>query len=188
MVNLFTRLYLIRHAQTKFNLGNLYLGTKDISIDSIGIKQAKQLKERISNLPVDIFFTSPLQRTRQTLEIIKNKNAKVLVLEELSEIDFGVWEGLPASNQMPGGESIEEALVQVKTFLEKITSFKGKNIAVVSSGGILNLLLCALFKIKSNPLWQFRLSPASLSEVLIYPNKKVVLTLFNDTCHLEEIR
>ena len=202
-----TRLYLIRHAETNLNLDNRYLGKTDVSLNSKGIVQAELMKKLVKNLSIDVFFTSPLKRAKETCEImLRGKNMPIKVRSELSEINFGLWEGLtydevkakylnqlekwernPLINKPPQGETMTEVSNRVSTFYNEILdSYRGKDIAIVSSGGVLNILLCFLFEIKPKALWQFSLSAASLSKVLIYPNNQAVLTLLNDNSHLKE--
>ena len=202
-----TKLLLIRHGETSLNPDNRYLGKTNVSLNSKGIMQAKLIKKRIKDLSVDIIFTSPLKRAKETCEIvINNKSMPMKMNSGLSEINFGLWEGLtydevktkyqnqlakweknPLINKPPKGETITEVLNRVSTFLREILdTYREKHIAVVSSGGVLNIILCFLFNIKPKALWQFRISCASLSEVLIYPDNQVVLTLLNDTSHLNK--
>ncbi len=200
-----TRLFLIRHGETNLNPDNRYLGKTDVSLNNKGIVQAELMKKLVKNLSIDVFFTSPLKRAKETCGIILgDKNMPIKIRSELSEINFGLWEGLtydevkakysnqlekwernPLVNKPFQGETMTEVLNRVSAFYNEILdSYRGKAIAIVSSGGALNILLCFLFGIKPKALWQFSLSTSSLSEILIYPDNKVVLTLFNDTSHL----
>ncbi len=202
-----TRLYLIRHAETNLNTDNRYLGKTDVSLNSKGIVQAEFMRKLVKNLSIDVFFTSPLKRTRETCEImLKGKSMPMKVHNELSEINFGLWEGLtydevkakysnqlemwernPLVNKPSQGETMTEVLSRVSTFYnEMLDSYREKAIAIVSSGGVLNILLCFLFQIKPKALWQFSLSAASFSKILIHPDNQVILTLLNDTSHLNK--
>lgn len=201
-----TKIILIRHASTQLNLENRYQGKLDLPLSKQGILEAKLLKKRITKLPTDIFFASPLKRVRQTLDIIiDGKNAEIIIHHNLREINFGLWEGLtrreiedryldhltkwetnPLINKPPQGESMNEVLKRAASFhLDVISKHQGKNIVVVSSAGLLNIFLCHLFKIKPRTVWPFQLASASVSEVLIHPDEKIALTLLNDTSHLK---
>src|SRR3989344_5148958 len=87
--------------------------------------------------------------TRETAEIVsKNIGADFEIIQELHELDTGVYKGKPAeefSRDYPfsrklkeapeGGENLREARARmIKTFCELNEKYKGKKILVVSHG------------------------------------------------------
>ena len=63
-------LYFIRHGKTKANQLSKYCGSTDLSLSDIGISELKELK-KVCNYPKgDIYFTTAMKRTNETMEII----------------------------------------------------------------------------------------------------------------------
>lgn len=91
------RIYLARHGQDEDNAKGILNGRRDMPLTKLGIKQAEALVANIKKrgLAFDVIYTSPLQRTRRTAEIIaEGLGAKApVVLEDLIERDFGIMTG-----------------------------------------------------------------------------------------------
>lgn len=96
------RIILIRHAKTQGNLEKRYIGQKsDEDILVSEVEQIGQLSRMFSDyLAGDIsFYLSPMKRCQETYEALVEANVrtfggrKVQILEELTEIDFGDFEG-----------------------------------------------------------------------------------------------
>ena len=65
-----TILYLIRHGETGGNFEGRFQGMWDNPLNESGIRQAQMLGMAFSLSQVDVLYTSPLLRARQTAEII----------------------------------------------------------------------------------------------------------------------
>jgi len=95
-------LYLIRHGETDWNARRLLQGRRDIPLNAVGQGQAVVsgtcLKWLLPDATTVDFIASPLSRTRQTMEIIRQQlsldAADYRTDERLVEINFGEWEGL----------------------------------------------------------------------------------------------
>ena len=95
-------IYVIRHGQTDWNAERRLQGQKDIPLNAIGREQARQnginLAEilKVEGIEFD-FITSPLGRTRATMEIAREAMnlapADYRTDERLVEVSFGDWEG-----------------------------------------------------------------------------------------------
>lgn len=202
-------MFLIRHATTNLNISERYQGKTNLSLSTEGVLQAQSLKEYLDAFSIDVIITSSSKRAKETSKILLGE--KRIPFKEragLNEIDFGVWEGLtnkeikrdypkelsdwnkdPLVNEIPGGDSMKAVLKRiVLVYKAIIKEYKGKTIALVGHGGSLNILLCYLFHISIKATWQFRLAPASLTEILIDQDNNIVMTLCNDTCHLKGAR
>lgn len=132
----------------------------DDPISDIGKRQAKAVAKALSSKPIDIIFSSPLVRARETAEEISKAlgNVPIMLLEGLKEIGFGQWEGLsyqeiydkyeevnnwllnPAKTKIPGGEDWLDFEARVMTSFEKVVS-NGQNACIVSHGGPLRLMI-----------------------------------------------
>lgn len=89
-------LYLIRHACVDDPDGErICLGQKlDIPLGEKGRMQAQALARALSSVRLDAVYTSPLLRARQTAQALTDAP---IVLDELTELDGGEWDGLPFS-------------------------------------------------------------------------------------------
>ncbi len=80
------KLYLVRHGQTEYNVSSMH-HHDHIGLSKLGIQQAEKLAEQFLNIPIDIVYSSNLERARHTAVII-NKTIKkgILYLDFLNEI------------------------------------------------------------------------------------------------------
>lgn len=91
-----TRLYLIRHGQTEWNVEKKMQGKKNSNLTKLGIEQANKLSKRLSKQNFDYIYSSPLKRAYDTAKIIRGeRNIEIIKDENLQEMGFGVWEGRP---------------------------------------------------------------------------------------------
>ena len=85
-------LYLVRHGKTRANEQRLYCGQTDLPLSPEGAAEITLLKSRgIYPVPADLFFTSGLCRTDQTLDIIYGPVQRT-ALPLLAEYNFGEYE------------------------------------------------------------------------------------------------
>lgn len=156
-------LYLVRHGQTEGNVRNLFIGTTDIPLDDVGIRQASLLAARFRDIPLDAVVSSPLVRAVCTADAIAEVcGAAVEIHADLIEIDFGDVEGQtidevrerfpdlyrrhaqPESGgvQWPGGESRSAFYQRVVASIGEICeSHRGQDVAVVCHGGVIGAFL-----------------------------------------------
>ena len=87
------RLFLIRHGKTKENEENRYIGRTDSGLSEGGAEEIRRnVQQDIYPQNPDIVFSSPLKRCLDTAGIIF-PSRDIVVLSELKEIDFGIFEG-----------------------------------------------------------------------------------------------
>lgn len=100
---------------------------------------------------IDIIISSPLKRAKQTAEIInKQINCSIIYKEELSERNFGEFEGKKKTEfdfsscwsyrknlRYEKAENIKDLFKRIYNALEDIINkYQGKNILIVSHGGV----------------------------------------------------
>lgn len=86
--------YFIRHGETQWNNERRIMGQRDIPLNSTGIAQAHQASQRLRDLGIERLVSSPLQRAKNTADIIgSDLNLTTEINEDLSEICWGEWEG-----------------------------------------------------------------------------------------------
>ncbi len=147
-------LYVVRHGQTDWNKKMLIQGRIDIPLNEEGIKQAKLTKEKLANTKIDVIYVSPLQRARQTAEIInEDRHAPVIIDERIIEEFYGDMEGKPRSGEAyltqrksffkryPNGESYLDVVARVYPFLNEIKARRrNENVLLVCHGGMSRVL------------------------------------------------
>jgi probable phosphoglycerate mutase len=88
------KIYLARHGQDEDNANGILNGQRDKPLTGIGVSQANQLAEKIkeAGLKFNVIYSSPLQRTFKTAQIISDilNLSEPIKLNDLIERDFGV--------------------------------------------------------------------------------------------------
>ncbi|MGE5605849.1 MAG: histidine phosphatase family protein [Bacteroidota bacterium] len=159
-------LLIIRHGQSEADLLQCHEGRADFPLTDLGKKQAALLAEwLVENFPPDYIVSSPLQRAKQTAEIVGERaGLKVQYFEELMEFNNGLLAGLPydeAERKYPlkvgkkpherlyGQESTIDFRARAESIFSKITfEFPAdKRIAIVSHGGMINMLFRAFLNL-----------------------------------------
>jgi len=88
--------YFIRHGETEWNKSSIIMGSTDIPLNELGLRQAQEASQTLKNESFDVIVSSPRKRAQKTAEIIAKKTNKPLLLEEgLTEIVWGEAEGKP---------------------------------------------------------------------------------------------
>lgn len=86
--------YFIRHGETEWNKRGIIMGSRDIPLNELGIKQAHEASLVFENESFEVIVSSPRIRAKQTADIISKKANKPLMVEEgLAEINWGEAEG-----------------------------------------------------------------------------------------------
>jgi probable phosphomutase (TIGR03848 family) len=94
-----TTVLLVRHGLTAATGHSLSGWTPGIPLDDRGRAQARALGARLARLPLDAIVTSPLDRCRQTAEIVAaardGQGPQIRPDERLGECRYGDWTGKP---------------------------------------------------------------------------------------------
>ncbi|MDD3174482.1 MAG: histidine phosphatase family protein [Herbinix sp.] len=199
MVNL----YLIRHGRQNSKLCNV-----DVELSSEGCIQAELLRDRIKSYEIDALYCSNLIRARQTAEILNEMLClPIKIREEIKEISFGLLEGMSDEYNdehfgdfkeeqkklledipYPGGENGTSVYERAMPVIQEIVQSGKKNIAVVTHGGTIRVLLAALFGKNQAKRFLFGVSLENTSITQLVYNPQIdrfYLERFNDTAHLE---
>ena len=93
------KIYLVRHGETEWNRTNRFQGISDISLNARGKAQAEALAQALKDEPIDVVYSSPLTRARETAQAIRQFHPSSRYFEEegLKEMDLGDFEGMAAS-------------------------------------------------------------------------------------------
>lgn len=154
-------IHLIRHGMTEGNKLGRYVGSSDVSLCKEGIEELKALKEKYEYRTPKLFFSSPMKRCIETLDILYgDKNIDVLTVENLRECSFGDFEGKTAEELIdnplytdwishgatpPNGESHKEFAARVCTaFTETVKEILKTGITesvICAHGGVIMTIL-----------------------------------------------
>ena len=142
------KIYLVRHGEVNHNLYKKY-NREDEDLNETGIKQAEELKEKISNITYDIIISSPLLRARHTANIININNKEIIIDERLKERDPGSLSGQPievtdreeywnyySKIQYGTSETMKVLFDKVTSFLEELKNKDYENVLIVGHSGI----------------------------------------------------
>lgn len=198
------RVLLVRHGDTELNSAERYWGRSDVKLSAAGIEQAEKLRERLAVEKIDAVYSSDMERSLVTAEIIASSHQlAVITCAELREVNFGQLEGLTFGEisrlypevaklwaerspklKYPGGESLVKFNNRVSKFLNRLDKHTvGETILIVAHAGVLRTLVCQLLGIDLRRRWQIRLDLASLS-ILETHQQGAILSLLNDVSHL----
>ena len=133
-----TLLLLVRHGQTP-TTGTVLPGrAPGLHLSDRGRAQAERVAERLAGLPVDVIYSSPLERTRETAEPTAASTGLGIHDDAgLIECDFGEWTGAalaelaglpqwqsvqhnPSGFRFPNGESFAQMQARVVGTLEAL--------------------------------------------------------------------
>ena len=68
-------LYVVRHGKTDWNDKRITMGCMDIPLCKEGIEESEKMREELEDVNIDLIYTSPLTRAKETATIInKSKN------------------------------------------------------------------------------------------------------------------
>ncbi|BBA79276.1 phosphoglycerate mutase [cyanobacterium endosymbiont of Rhopalodia gibberula] len=91
-----TRVIIVRHGQSNYNVKKLIQGRNNESVlTEKGRRDAQKVGNSLSLLPIDVMYCSPLQRAKATAEIIHSRllsRPSLFAINQLMEIDLPLWE------------------------------------------------------------------------------------------------
>lgn len=189
-------LIFIRHGQTDLNYKKSYQGKINTSINENGIKNAKELKQKLKRFKIDKVYTSPLKRAKETLNIAL-QDSKIDIIKEdirIEEIDFGDWDTIPykkvsigyekeykefLSNYenftFPKGESFENFYNRCSEFLDDIIDAKSdETVLVATHGGVIRAFLCYILGLPKNMFYSFSVKQGCYTKVIIVDKISVI--------------
>jgi broad specificity phosphatase PhoE len=89
------QLWLSRHGQTAWNLERRYQGQGDSGMTTQGEREARCLGQRLAAAPIDIVYTSDLERAWRTAELaMTGRDIPIVRDPAWREVQYGAWEGL----------------------------------------------------------------------------------------------
>jgi broad specificity phosphatase PhoE len=159
-----TVFHLVRHGQHGL-LGRVLAGRMPgVGLDERGRAEIAAVAERLAHEPIAAIYSSPLQRTRESAEIVADRlDLGIEFRDDVIELDFGEWTGATFDSiradprweawrtqrslaRIPGGESMREVQKRIVDALLDINEqHPHQSVVVVSHGDVIrSALLFAL--------------------------------------------
>ena len=200
-----TRLLLLRHGQTELSVQRRYSGRGNPELTEVGRSQAADAARYLAQKGgIAAVISSPLHRAHATATAAADAlGLSVVIDENLTETDFGEWEGLTfpeaakshpdvhgrwlrdTSLAAPGGESFDEVGQRVRRARDRIVAeYPGATVLVVSHVTPIKTLLRLALDAGPSILYRMHLDLASLSIAEFYPDNGASVRLVNDTSYL----
>jgi 2,3-bisphosphoglycerate-dependent phosphoglycerate mutase len=165
-----SRLILLRHGESQWNLENRFTGWVDVPLSPRGIQEAKNAGDKLKGFTFDRAFTSVLSRANETLrlalETIGQTHIPIEKDKALNERMYGELQGLDKAEtakkygdaqvkiwrrsydvKPPGGESLQDTAERVLPYYEhkiKPCLLKGETILIAAHGNSLRALVMQL--------------------------------------------
>ena len=148
------KLYVVRHGETIENANNCLVGRINSSLTEKGIEQAKQVGNYFKDKKIDLIVSSPLDRCKQTSEIISNNNIPIYYSDSLLGRDHGEFTGKPRDSinfdeywnynkniQYERAESVKDLYDRIAKLIEELKEkFNDKSIIIVTHSGVMRVL------------------------------------------------
>ena len=164
------KLYIVRHGETEWNVIKRFQGQLNTPLTEKGMEKLGETGKKLKNILFDQVYTSELERTVNSAEIILNENngyknnkLELQKLAELNEVYFGVWQGLTYEEvflkypeegnnyfynvknykaENVEAEKLEDALERFLKGINKILdSHESGNILVVTHGTVFEMFM-----------------------------------------------
>lgn len=152
--------YITRHGESQSNVKGIVTESLDPenNLTAKGREQAQKAAEELKDKNISLIYTSPLQRTKETAEIIATVlGIEVVVDERLREQEVGVYEGRDIkeygaffenglermTKSVPDAETYHATKTRVTEFLYEINKkHQNKNILFVGHKGTMVMQQC----------------------------------------------
>lgn len=165
-------LSLIRHGKTMPNEKKLYCGWADVGLSKQGIKEMKEHVKAGIYPQSELFYTSGMKRTNETLKLIYGKDCVFKEMASFKELNVGIFDlksyeelknhkeyiawisDKEGSYRCPGGESRREFYLRVKRGLFELTNeiikSKAESAVLLCHGGVIVAIMESLFLSNNN--------------------------------------
>lgn len=202
-----SKVYLVRHGQTAWNVGEIFRGRADIPLDDTGKQEVHLAGEALKDETLHAVYSSPLSRSMETAEnIAKFHNLPVTPLDAIIDISYGEWEGSgnqeikqkypelyavwinePHKVQFPGGESLDEVQSRTMAALDElIQKHKDENFVLVAHRVPNKVICCSLLGLDNSHFWRIQQDTAC-TNLFTYRDEQWIISFLNDTSYLRTL-
>ncbi|SMF03028.1 putative phosphomutase (TIGR03848 family) [Cellulosimicrobium cellulans J34] len=206
---------LVRHGRTTANAGGILAGRAGgVRLDATGEDQAVRAARRVAAIPLSRVVTSPLERCRQTAQVLVEQQPDVpetTTEHGITECDYGQWQGRalkdlaaeplwsvvqtqPSAAVFPGGESLAamqaRGVEAVRRHDAEVAERFGADAvwAAVSHGDVIKSVLADALGMHLDLFQRIVVGPASISVVRYGPHRPEVVAVNTDAGDLSWLR
>lgn len=201
-----TRLFVIRHGETAWNLATRIQGHIDIPLNDKGRWQAERVAQALQDEDIHAIYSSDLLRARHTAEAIAAVTQRPLRLDDaLRERHFGRLEGMTqneVASQWPhearrwrerdpaygpeGGETLQGFYDRCVSAITRLAhQHMGQTIAVVAHGGVLDCFYRAANGVALDAPRTWHINNATINRLLYNP-EGLRMMVWGDGRHLDD--
>ncbi len=202
-----TRVVLVRHGQTAWNVGTRLQGHLDIPLDPHGLWQASRAADALAGEGLQAVYSSDLLRARATADALALRTGLEVHDEPaLRERAFGRFEGLtyaeidatwpgdalrwrlrdPLFTPPEGGENLVDFSARCVEVAARLAArHPGEAIALVTHGGVLDSLYRAAVGLPLQAPRSWVLGNATINRLLCVEGR-FTLVGWNDDAHLQQ--
>lgn len=199
-------IYIIRHGETDYNKRGIIQGSGvDSDLNETGILQSEMFFRAYHHIPFKKIYTSTLKRTIQSVRPFIEKGIAWEPLEELNEINWGMFEGRVSSpetiqkydliirewqqglldREIEGGESPRQVNKRQQRGLETIMSRPDEDpILIAMHGRALKCFLCLLNGTPLHQMEDYKHTNLCLYVIEYTPDSGFKMVVRNSTDHL----
>jgi len=169
-------LYIMRHGRTDWNDRHKLQGRTDIPLNAEGRRMAEKAAEEYRDVPLDVCWSSPLIRAKETAEIVlRGRNVPIMTDDRLREMSFGIYEGQENSFDIPdspvnvifkepekytasvgGAETFDELFARTGAFLREVIDplmAQGKDVLIVGHGAMNLSIISQIRRLPREEFW-----------------------------------
>jgi len=179
------KLILVRHGQSLWNLEDRFTGWVDVPLTAQGRDEAQRAGTKLTDLPIDVAYTSALTRAQNTLALIlesSGKDVPIIRDQALNERHYGDLQGLNKAQTAekfgkeqvhiwrrsydvppPNGESLEMTAARTLPFFDRCIMgdiVQGKNVLVVAHGNSNRSIVMKLDNLSKEEVLELNLGTA----------------------------
>jgi probable phosphoglycerate mutase len=166
----------MRHGRTDWNDRHKLQGRTDIPLNAEGRRMAEKAAEEYRDVPLDVCWSSPLIRAKETAEIVlRGRNVPIMTDDRLREMSFGIYEGQENSFDIPdspvnvifkapekytasvgGAETFDELFARTGAFLREVIDplmAQGKDVLIVGHGAMNLSIISQIRRLPREEFW-----------------------------------
>jgi probable phosphoglycerate mutase len=179
----------MRHGKTEWNSKHKLQGRTDIPLSDDGRKMAVNAGEKYADVHFDICYCSPLIRAKETAELVlKGRSVPIITDERLTEMGFGIYEGIENSLDIPdcpinvlfnnpekylipveGAESLSDVYSRTGEFINEVVEpllKQGKDILIIGHGAMNSCIVCQVKGLPVEKLWSVGIENCKLMKLI----------------------
>jgi len=130
------------HGATTDNENDISSGWSDVGLSKLGIKQSKELRDKIED-DFDVIFCSNLKRAVDSTKLAFGDDPRIKIDKRLRECNYGDYNGKPSevvepmceriTERFPNGENYKDVEARIQNFLEDLRkNYNGKHVAIIA--------------------------------------------------------